>query len=282
MVVGIAWNAGAVRARLLGRRRVGTAGCRDLARRRSLDEALVDLTRGPYGHDVEPGMSLSAAQWAVAATPLWHLRILAGWLPPAGGEVVRTLASWWEVHNVENLLAGMSGGTVQPPYDLGRLDTAWDRLRTAGDPAEVAAVMRASAWGDPGAAQPVAIVRRLRVAWAERVDIEVEGASRLAAGWAVLQARGAASGTPVRRRLLHEGAWVLAGRDQTEDPWRAEVRWWREVAEQGRQRLQRPDDGVAAAIGAFCVLLADAHRVQGALALAAQRGTDEEAIRELL
>jgi hypothetical protein len=282
MVVGIAWNAGLVRARLLGRRRLGTEGCRALARRASLDDALTELAAGPYGHDVERGMPLAAAQWAVGATPLWHLRILAGWLPPAGGEAVRTLAGWWEVHNVENLLAELAGRPALPPYDLGLLDTAWVRLRTAGDHAAVAEVLRTSPWGDPDGDDPAAIVRRLRLAWCERVDTEVERASELAAGWAVLQAARDPDASGIRLRMAHDGAWVRTGDDVEAPAWQAEVRWWRALDERGRRWLQRPRAGVDAAVGAFCVLLADAHRVQGALGLAARGGDDEEAVHALL
>lgn len=53
MVIGIAWNAGAVRARLLAQRRLGAEGSRELARRGSLDDALADLQAGPYAHDLD-------------------------------------------------------------------------------------------------------------------------------------------------------------------------------------------------------------------------------------
>lgn len=308
MVVGIAWNAGAVRARLLGRHRLGRDGAADLARRPSLDDALAELATGPYGHDLARDADLPAAQWAVMATPLWHLRVLAGWLPPAGGELARVLAGWWEVLNIENHLAGMAGAHTYPPYDLGRLDTAWARLRPTDSLREVREELAASPWEDPGSAEVPTVVMWLRLSWARRVADAGDGMSRLAGAWAALvaarallvgprpQAGQAASRVhllgpdwtaardvaDLHRRLPRDAGWVLDDIGEDGDLWRAEARWWRVLDDEARGRLRHPEAGADAVFGAFGALLADAHRVQGALELSARAGADEEAIREAL
>lgn len=307
MPVGIAWNAGAVRARLLSRRRLGREGGRELASQESLDAAVRRLRGGPYGHDVEGGMGLASAQWAVAATPLWHLRVLGGWLPPAGGELVRTLVGWWEVLNVENLVAELSGGSASPSYELGSLDTSWDRVRTADSLQEARKVLAASSWDDPGGDDPAAIVTGIRLSWAGRVNEEVDPLARLAAGWAALVvARDLFLGRAARRqadfprlrilgqdwrtagdlaelsqRLPRDASWVLEEVTDPEDLWQSEVRWWRTLEDESLERLRRADSGPDAVVGAFGALLADAHRVQGALQLAARGGVDTEVIDEL-
>ncbi len=298
MVVGIAWNAGAVRARLLGRHRLGPEGVLDVARRAGLGEALAVLGEGPYRHDVRQGMSLEAAQWAAAATPLWHLRVLAGWLPPRGGDLARTLAGWWEVLNVENLLAQLAGEPSLPPYELGTLGTAWSRVRGAGSAAAVRERLAASPWLDPGADDAAAIVTWLRLSWAARVTDEAEDAARAATGWAVLTAaadvlvgdrtRAGRPGVPglgagwaeaedlrgFVRALPRQAARVLDDVAEPADLWRAEVRWWRGLDDEGERLLRRAGSGEAAVVGAFALLLADAHRVQGAIEVAARGGAD--------
>ncbi len=307
MVAGIGWNAGVVRARLLERHRLGSGGRADLARSGSLEEALQVVQSGPYGHDVQPGMSLDAAQWAVAATPLWHLRVLAGWLPPAGGETVRALAGWWEVLDVENLLVALAGGSSYPPYELGRLDTAWHRVARATSATEVRDGLARSEWLDPGADDIATIVTWLWLSWARRVADEVPAAARLVAGWAALvAARDLLLGSATRRgdrphrirelgwrwteagdldglveRLPRDAAWVFDDISGPEELWRAEVRWWRHLDTDGRDRVRRGESGPDAVVGVFATLLADAHGVQGALELAAH-GCDEEVLRDVL
>lgn len=308
MPAGIAWNAGAVRARLLGQRRLGRERCQELAVGDSLAAVLEQLNEGPYGHDMEPGMTLASAQWAVAATPLWHLRILGGWLPPAGGELVRVLVGWWEVLNVENLLAKLAGQPAFPPYDLGSLDTAWSRIRTADSAGAVRQRLAASPWRDPGSEEPASIVTALRLSWARRVDDEIDEMSRLVGGWAALvlardlfaggRTQAGADAARVRMlgrdwkdaedlaefvgRLPGDAAWVFRNIDKAEELWRAEVRWWRSLYADGLQRLRHPASGSDAVVGAFGVLLADAHLVQGALEMASRGGGESEAVDELL
>lgn len=308
MVVGIAWAAGAVKGHALGRRRVGAVACADLARRGSLDEGLAALQSGPYGHDLATRMTLPEAQWAVGATPLWHMRVLAGWLPPAGGDLVRVLAGWWEVRNVENHLAGMTGAARFVPYDLGRLDTAWDRLRTTQSPAALRRELARSRWLDPGDDAPGAIVSWLHLSWADRVAEQVDAAQSLAGGWAALAAArtlGSTAGVrddwpghdvrvlgpewrragdvgDLASRLPRASRWVLQDVADTTQLWRAELHWWRRLAAQGGQWLQERRSGGDVVAGVFSVLLADAHCVAGALELAARGGAGRGVVDELL
>jgi hypothetical protein len=308
MVVGIAWNAGVVRARLLVRRRLGEMASAELARQDSLADALRRLRDGPYGHDLAPDLSLGAAQWRAAATPLWHLRVLAGWLPPAGGQLVRTLAGWWEMLNIENRLAGLAGAPAHVPYDLGSLDTAWSRVREAGAPGGVRAELAASPWLDPGSDDLSSIVTWLRLSWAQRVARAVGAASRVTGGWAALVAarilllggadrvtipphdvyvlgrdwRVAEDVAGLSRRLPRDASWVLDDIADPDELWRAEVRWWRALDDEGGRLLRRSTSGPDVVFGVFCLLLADAHRVQGALEFAARDVIDEDVFRATL
>lgn len=303
MVVGVGWNAGTVRARLLGLHRLGRRACEDLARLGSFEEALRELRDSPYGHDLDPDVTLPEAQWAVWATPLWHLRVLAGWLPPAGAELARVLAGWWEVRNIENLLSELQGGTAFPPYDLGRLDRSWDQIRAAESVSAVRERLAASPWLDPGAGDVGTIVSWLGLSWAHRMAEEADGMARLAGGWAALvvandlllgartQADDGARRVrelggewaeagdvgQLRERLPHDAGWVLEDVDDSKDLWRAEVRWWRHLDEESRRRLRHPNRGPDALVGAFGAHLADARRVEAALELAARGGQGEVA-----
>jgi membrane protein YqaA with SNARE-associated domain len=308
MVVGIAWAAGAVKGHALGRRRAGAVACRDLARRASLDDVLRALQPGPYGHDLATHMTLPEAQWAVGATPLWHMRVLAGWLPPAGGDLVTTLAGWWEVRNVENHLAGLTGGDRFLPYELGRLGTAWGQLGATQSPAALRRELARSRWLDPGDDAPGAIVTWLHLSWADRVAQQADEAGTLAGGWAALAAARTLRGGPgtgdgwpghgirvlgtdwfrardvpdLAARLPRPAGWVLEGITDASELWRAELRWWRRLERQGGEWLQQRRSGREVVLGVFGVLVADAHCVAGALELAARGGAGRGVVDELV
>jgi hypothetical protein len=210
------------------------------------------------------------------------------------------------VLNVENLLAGLTGAPAFPPYDLGRLDTAWSRVRHASSTETVRQRLAASPWLDPGAEDAAAIETWLQLSWAQRVSDEAAAAARLAAGWAalvvgrrrfvedaatfewkhlrLLGARWPEAGDldAFRQCLPSDAALVLDGVSNPADLWRAEVRWWRTLDLSGQRLLRRPGSGPEAVVGAFSVLLADAHRVQGALELAARGDADEGVVDEVL
>jgi hypothetical protein len=301
------WVAGSVRARALARRRLGRAGARLLATAGSLRTAVESLAGSPYGHDVRPESSLAEAQRAAGATLLWHLRVLAGWLPADGSQAVRSLAGWFEIANVDDLLRGLAGGTHPAPYRLGRLAVAWPRLAGAGSAEQVRAVLAASAWGDPGGDSPRMIGLGMRCAWAERVAEVSEPARPWAAGGtALLLAREryaagrslpepavapavrllgagwteAGSIPDAAARLPASARWALGGVADPADLWQAETRWWARLERDGFVLVHGPRFGPDVAVGAVAVLAADAWRVAAALEVAA-RGAPVEVLDAL-
>lgn len=207
------WVAGGVRAQAMSRRRLGEQGARDLAATADLAAAVDRLAGSPYGHDVRRGMDLPAAQHAVTSTYLWNLRVLAGWLPRPGVELVRLLAGWAELANLEQLAwrlragdavsAGPSSrGTWLQPYALGALSTVWPRAAGVTDRAALRAVLATSPWGDPGVDDDRSLVQVLRLTWAARVATGVAAARSWARSAAALLVAHdlAAGGTPAGGR----------------------------------------------------------------------------------
>ncbi|HEU5161041.1 MAG TPA: hypothetical protein VFU43_28850 [Streptosporangiaceae bacterium] len=302
------WVAGSVRARALVRRRLGSGRARMLAASDSLTDALTTLAATPYGHDVSKADTLSAAQRSVAATYLWHLRVLAGWLPRDGVELARTAAAWFEIANVDELLHGFGGdGAREPPYRLGALATAWSRLAACRTPAELRGGLAASAWADPGGAEPRTIRLSMRLSWLARIagaagdrGAAADRAAAWAAGAAALLVAGerfgagrdipaslrpiaaaligpramSATTLPELRAGLAAGArWPLAGIDDAARLWRAEARWWGRVERDAEALLGRSGFGAAPVLGAVASLAVDAWRVRAALEMAARGGT---------
>lgn len=306
-----AWVAGSVRAALLTSRRLGPSRARQVASSASLDEALQVLTASPYGREVRPGMSLEAAQHAVAAVTLWHLRILSGWLPPAGLEAVRALAAWFELANVQDRLAYFAGEARRPAFEPGALGTAWRQLAQTTSPEQLRAVLAATRWGDPATAEAGGVAEALRAAWAAWVvaavpeaagwarsaavlaltrSLSLPGsratytspvrslarAAKLGSGWEV-----ASSPAALAALLPRELAWVLRDVAGTEDLWLAEARWWARVEREAGRLAARHDRGRAVVVGAVALLAADARRVRAALAAAAGGAAGREAFDAL-
>ncbi|MEU7872106.1 hypothetical protein [Dactylosporangium sp. NPDC049140] len=288
---GAANVAGSVRAQGLARRRLGAAA-RSVAVRPGLAPALDALASTAYGRDVRPGQSLVEAQDAVAATLLWHLRVLAGWLPPGGAEPLRAAAGWFEIVNVDRRLRGLGGRPAGPAFELGALATAWPRLARMGTAAALRAELATAGWcrGDPGTDRGAAVAMRL--SWARRMA-DVPGAEAWAAGGvALLVARerwlagsdvsppvpligpavGAASFAGFVAALPARAAWPFAFVRRPPDLWLGESAWWRRLEADGRALLRRGGFGPGPALGAAAVLAADAWRVRAALACAADGG----------
>jgi hypothetical protein len=248
-------------------------------------------------------MTAEAARRAVGSACLWHLRVLAGWLPPRSGDVVRVFGARFELANVADRLAGLAGGRVPEPYALGSLATASSWVVAASTPEQVRAALAASGWGDPGSTElPDALVP-LEARWASWLGDAAPGTGSWAEGAAALVvARQIASGRPVpaaavsdvRRQLGR--AWEtaadlpgLAGRlprevarllDGVEDPadlWTAEGRWWRQVERDAASALRAGRPGPAVVAAAAATLVADAWRAQAALEAAAWGRTGLEA-----
>ncbi|MDA3625137.1 hypothetical protein OU415_06805 [Saccharopolyspora sp. WRP15-2] len=295
-----AWSAGCVRARSMLSRRVGAGGARELASRASLEEVLQQLAAGPYQRGIRPGQSLEDAQRAVAATVLWHLRVLAGWLPREGAESVRALAGWFEVANVVEQV--QQPGT--PPYLLGSLAVSWPRLARAASPEQMREELAASPWGDPGGSDPRTIAVGVQFAWAVRVAERVPRAQDWAAGGAALlfarerflaeqplaepavrraavllgaDAVGSASFADLRARLRGDARWVLSDVDGPGELWRAEVRWWDRVARDALKLLRTTGFGPDVVVGCAVLLGVDARKVRAALEISARGGRPLEA-----
>lgn len=305
------WIAGTVRGRLLLERRLGAEPARGVAAQGSFAAAQRLLLASPYGRDLGAARELAPAQRAVAATALWHLRILAGWLPPDGAVLLRALAAWYELANIEHHVAWiLTGASPPPPFALGGLATVWPRVEQARSLAEVRAALAASPWGEPPSEDPAALHLALRAGWARRV-IDHAGAARewAQAAVALLVARelllGGAGGEQdprrtrdgdgdPRRLLALPGvdaswlsassvpelaallpariAWALREVRRPQDLWRAELRWWRRVEDDAQALLRSPIGSPALVAAIVALLAADARRVGQALAIAALGG----------
>ncbi|WP_127783693.1 hypothetical protein [Rhodococcus sp. X156] len=301
-----AWVAGVVRGRALAQRRLGAGGARHLAEQPSLDAALGVLHEASYGHDVSVGQDLRTAQRGVAAAVLWNLRVLAGWLPRDGAEVVRTLAGGFEVANVEAHLARLQGSaTTAEPFALGTLDVAGQRLAAATSVPSAQAVLEASPWRVRAGAAVDELQLALRLAWADAVAARVPEAATWARAAAVLQVlrRVAVAGEPVPPSVLTQAsavvspafaatvttapedldavraslpsaiAWVLEGVAEPAELWRAEARWWLRVEDEAFALLRGSGYGRRPVVGVIGVLAVDAWRVRAALECAARGGS---------
>ncbi|HET8660858.1 MAG TPA: hypothetical protein VFM55_17880 [Micromonosporaceae bacterium] len=314
------WVAGSVRSRALPNRRLGSAGARALAASPSVDDAVEALARSPYRRFVRVGDSLAAAQRGVADTLLWHLRVLAGWVPADGVRVLRLLAGWFEVSNVDGLAASLAAGAAAPrespyqapgerPYQLGRLATAWPRLAVATSAADLRLALARSPWGDPGGEGAGTVSLALRLAWADRVAAGVAPAEAWARGAVALLVARNVAGQPVPglsgpaagtvTRLLGLGwartasvaslaavlppsaAWALHGVRSRADLWQAEARWWARVRRDAEALLAAPGFGLRSAVGAVALLAVDACQVRAALEVVARGGQGSEVLDAL-
>jgi len=296
------WVAAGVRSQAMAHRRLGTPAVRRLAATGSLAEALGTLAHSPYrraaragpvadlasGEAGPPGR-VAETQRAVAETLLWNLRVLAGWLPAAGTELLRVLAGWFEIANVDEHLRALAGRPAEPPFRLGTLATAWPRLAAAGSPGELREALAASPWGDPGGASDRDISLGMRLAWADRVAARVPVARPWAAGaaallvarerfaapepgspapggpgtglpsWAQSATRVLGPGWPAAGSLAELAAglppaarWALDRVTRPAQLWEAELRWWRRLAADGARLLagRQPGRGSGRRLGA--------------------------------
>ena len=293
------WVAGSVRARHMLARRLGRVDSRSLAASGSLEHALGVLSGSAYGRSVRRGMDLASAQRAIGETALWHVRVLAGWMPPRAIEVVRALAGWFELANVEDRLTYLAGGPLSTPFMLGGLATVGARPASALSIAEVREALKGSPWGDPGADDPAAIRLALRLAWARRTLASMPEAREWALGAvALLLAREmllagrspeelAALRPPVpgtawmqsqsvdalSRALPPDCGWPLAGIAEPDAIWLGEAAWWRRVEQDAECLAHNPQMGRATVIGAVVLLGVDASRVAAALESASRGGS---------
>lgn len=295
------WVAGTVRAKAMARRVLDAEAVRQLAASRSLRQAQRMLQPTHYHDAAGTDLSLAMAQHAVAATILWDMRVLAGWLPRDGVSLLRLLAGWFEIANVDELLQAQAGLPAGPRFQLGALATAWPKLSEARSTAELRQALAASAWGDPGGDTSRDIRLAMRTRWAARVAMSGDRTRAWAASASatlrsavppapVTAGRAAAGRRPnAMARLNNHGrppgarAAAPAGRTWQDQPWEAEAAWWRRVEGDGRALLRSAaTDGSGPVLGAVAVMAADARRVRAALASAARGGEALEAYDALV
>jgi ATP synthase (C/AC39) subunit len=269
------WVAGTVRARAMARRVLGPDAARQLAACTSLPEAQRMLETTPLRGAAEPGQSLSDAQHAIAETILWDLRVLAGWLPRDGVRLLRLLAGWFEIANIDDLLQALAGRPSDPEFQLGALATAWPRLRDARSTAELRTALAASAWGDPGGDTVRDIRAGVRARWADRVAASGDRARTWATAAATIAAVGS-RGRTYQAKPGHPRRALLAAVPAAE-PWQAEADWWRRVEREASVLLRSSATDSGPVLGAVVVMAADARRVGAALASAARGGLALEA-----
>ena len=302
------WVAGSVRAKALARRRFGADAARRLAACRSLGDALQLLAATPYGAAIRREQALAAAQHEIAATVLWDLRVLAGWVPRDGVRLLRTLGAWFEVANVDELLQSIAGLPAGAEFRLGALATAWPRLRQAASIGELRTALAASPWRDPGGDTLHAVRLGMRARWATQVAALGDPARTWAAGATALLVAGERFAAdravdpavlggaidllgPIAHRattlgelaagLPSEARWVLAGITEPSDLWRAEAALLSRVERQGLTLLRRSGLDRGAVLGAAAVMACDAWRIRAALEVAARGGRPVEAYDEL-
>ncbi len=302
------WVAGSVRARAMAQRRMGPGAVREVAACGSLADALRMLAGTVYGAGIRPEQPLAVAQREIAGTVLWNLRVLAGWLPRDGVRLLRVLAAWFELANVDELLQSIAGQPTEPEFELGALGTAWPRLRQATSDGELRAALAVSAWQDPGGQSAHAVRLGMRARWAVRAAALGDPARTWAGGAVALLVAGElfAAGRPVDQAVLgsalgmlgpdaHRAGtlaelagglpprarWVLAGITSPADLWRAEETWLGRVEQDGQRLLRTSSLDSGVVLGAVAVMACDAWRARAALEIAARGGTPLEAYDEL-
>jgi hypothetical protein len=298
-----AWIGSDVRATAMSHRVLGRSAARALAAESSIPAALTSLVNSPYGHEIRADLSLEAAQHAVAATALWNMRVLAGWVPATGIPMMRVLVAWYEIANIEAQLRSGFEAPAQPYFRLGGLAVGWGRLSGASNTVELCDLLATTAWGRPDDETPHTIGVTLRSILLQDAAGTLPGCRDwVASAAALLLARERSSGRqlpPRAERVLatllggdvvaapgfeefigalpENARWAFDGVAIGSDLWRAESRWWSRVESDGVARLRGAQFGPLPVIGAVAVLAADAWRVRAALTAVANgaRGLEE-------
>ena len=291
------WVAASVLARSMAQRRVGAGTARTIAAQPSLAEGLSLLADTVYADRLDGRTDLAAAERATRETVLWHLRVMAGWIPATGTRLARAAAGAYERDNILSLARRLTdGSTSAEPFDLGSLGSAWSRLQLATTGEELTDALRTSFWGETGPGGRTALRDVLTLVWLRRLA-EVTAAARpwaeavatltvarlrlvdgtepstrlrqlvrplLGDGW-----ENAGDVTELRARLPRSAQAVLRGIGGPEDLWRAECRLRGTVEADGFRLLRGSIPGPDVVLGGITVLALDAWRVRAALAAAA-------------
>jgi hypothetical protein len=263
---------------------------------------VVDLAASPYSAGLRPNMQVSDVQRQVAATLLWNLRLIAGWVPPGGARMVQALAAWFEIANIEERLAYLAGEAHESPFELGRLAVAWPAVAAATTTVDIQLALAGSAWRSPPSSDANSIVMWLRFRWAEWVAVAVPQAATWAASASTLLAaramfaepgslaampthpyglppswREAGSLAQLRAMTPRQTAWVLDGIPHVSELWRAEAAWWSRVRRDASEALVRSRFGADAVVAAVALLAHDAWITRAAVAAAARGSTGRSA-----
>lgn len=271
------WIAGDVRARELASEPLDVAA--SVAAATNLGAGIALLGQAKWIRDVAATTTVVASQRAVLETLLWRLRVIAGWLPSEGVEMVRSCVAWFEIRNIEDRLAYFVGAPASVQYELGRLGIISRPLGATSNGEDIRQLMAASAWGDPGSADAYRIRIWLRRMWHKRAR-DASPQLRVwsdAAAWllAARERTAARSGADLLARTppLVPSPWKWASVDWAgSDLWRAEERWWTQVREEGLRLLHTPIGTPGPALGAITTLASSAHRIATALEIAAGVG----------
>lgn len=296
------WVAASVRARGMAQSRVGRGGCDRVAASQDFDTAVALLAGSVYGGRLAGVTTLGEAQRAVNTTILWRLRVLAGWMPASGTQLLTAAAAGFEVDNIVALAQRLHGRKdANAPYDLGALATAWPTVRTATSLADLWTALRESRWGDVGAlADPDPLADILTAAWLQRLMVAAPPVQPWAMTAFVLiaartlfvdHAEPAARFAQIVRPSIAE-AWrsthdlttfsaalprsaraVIGDNQSPAQLWRAEMRLVTRVEDDGARLLRSSLPGADVILGAVALLAVDAWRVRAALASADAQGS---------
>lgn len=297
------WVAGALRGRMLASRRLDPASRHALESAQGLEGGLSVLASTTYAHRLHSGMTLEEAQRQVGETTLWHLRVLAGWLPPGGGEDIGVVAGWFEMQDMIGYFAALGLSAPAPsPYRLAGLGTVWRKVAETTTLEQARAILAVSEWGNPGGGDFLHMVRGVRVGWGHRLTDAFENRRQWGAGFVAIEVakdlflQPQISGRRLRwpmdkpsemsvgtmsdliSALPREASWVLKGFDDPDELWRAEDRWWARVAKDAEAMVWHSGLDRGTVIGAGMALVADCRLTQGLLAAAWRRAPEQQEV----
>ena len=294
-----AWVAATVRAKSLLDRRAGPVVTARLAALPSLSAALDELSDSAYRRFLAQDADPVDAERAVNEAVVWNLRVLGGWVPGSGVAMLRVLVADLEVRNIADRLRALCGQEVPAPYRLGALATCRNAAVESASLSTMRAALTASAWGDPGTDDPSCLMEYLRLSAASRLaavhpDSVPWGAA--AAALAIARQRfllghvpGSAAAARARPLLgacaldapdwdafcaavpQSTAGWILSGLTGPQQLWVGEQRWWARLESDAATLARSARYDLGPVLGCAVLLLADAHRVCGALS-AAHRG----------
>ena len=263
------WVAGTVRARGLVAGLPGAAAAAEVASATSLKDAVSLLAPTVYGEHVHAVESLVEAEREVSRAMLWQLRVLAGWLPLGGSEIVRSLAGWFEIRVIEERLAALRGEAVPSRYVMGRLGVVARRVAAAATVDAVRRVLADSTWHQPRDMTRQEVHAHLTARWGERVHHDVPQAQ----AWVDAAVAVAAMRDARAKQALRSGATQDGGRmPDVAGIWRAERQWWDAVGASAERMLRSRIGTPEVVVGACALMAVDAHRIVTALELAERGG----------